>query len=228
MLDLLSPALLDPPPVNPIQVSVRLLLALGLGVAVAWIYRHTRKNTDITASFPTTLVLLSILIAMVTQVIGDNVARAFSLVGALAIVRFRTVVRDTQDTAYVIFAVVIGMAVGASNLWIAGIGFCVVGFAAWAMSNRARTFSGSQPVYQLSLRIGVGHDVESSIQGLLRSHLDGLELISIATARQGISLDKTYETRLQPGASADDLVKSLNRVEGIQNVELQRKAYDDR
>ena len=50
--------------------------------------------------------LLSILIAMVTQVIGDNIARAFSLVGALSIVRFRTVVRDTQDTAYVIFAVV--------------------------------------------------------------------------------------------------------------------------
>ena len=64
-------------------------------------------------SFVVTLVLLTILIAMVTQVIGDNVARAFSLVGALSIVRFRTVVRDTQDTAYVIFAVAVGMAVGA-------------------------------------------------------------------------------------------------------------------
>ena len=53
---------------------------------------------------------------MVTQVIGDNVARAFSLVGALSIVRFRTVVRDTQDTAFVIFAVVVGMAVGARDL----------------------------------------------------------------------------------------------------------------
>ena len=52
---------------------------------------------------------------MVTQVIGDNVARAFSLVGALSIVRFRTVVRDTQDTAYVIFAVAVGMAVGANH-----------------------------------------------------------------------------------------------------------------
>jgi hypothetical protein len=57
-------------------------------------------------SFPITLALLSVLIAMSTQVIGDNVARAFSLVGALSIVRFRTVVRDTKDTAYVIFAVV--------------------------------------------------------------------------------------------------------------------------
>ena len=68
-------------------------------------------------SFVATLVLLTILIAMVTQVIGDNIARAFSLVGALSIVRFRTVVRDTQDTAYVIFAVAVGMAVGANHRW---------------------------------------------------------------------------------------------------------------
>ena len=50
--------------------------------------------------------LLTILIAMVTMVIGNNMARAFGLVGALSIVRFRTVVEDTRDTAFVIFAVV--------------------------------------------------------------------------------------------------------------------------
>ena len=117
------------PNVAPLDVLIRLLVALVLGGLVAWIYRRTRKSTDITASFPVTLVLLSILIAMVTQVIGDNVARAFSLVGALSIVRFRTVVRDTQDTAYVIFAVVVGMAVGANNLWVSLIGIGVVGLA---------------------------------------------------------------------------------------------------
>src|SRR5262245_32105930 len=88
--------------VHWLQVVGRLVLAAALGFAVSWIYRKTRKSTDVVASFPTTLVLLCVLIAMVTQVIGDSVARAFSLVGALSIVRFRTVVRDTQDTAYVI------------------------------------------------------------------------------------------------------------------------------
>jgi uncharacterized protein DUF4956 len=94
---------------------VRLILALGLGHAIAFIYRRSRPMNDEAESFVVTLVLLTILIAMVTQVIGDNVARAFSLVGALSIVRFRTVVRDTQDTAYVIFAVAVGMAVGANH-----------------------------------------------------------------------------------------------------------------
>ena len=86
-------------------IAVRLLLALALGLAIAAIYRRARPMNEEAESFTVTLVLLTILIAMVTQVIGDNVARAFSLVGALSIVRFRTVVRDTQDTAFVIFSV---------------------------------------------------------------------------------------------------------------------------
>src|SRR4051812_36112056 len=93
------------------ELVLRLCLAMILGFAVMFVYRMARKGEPRNASFEVTLVLLAILIAMVTRVIGDSVARAFSLVGALSIVRFRTVVRDTQDTAYVIFAVVVGMAV---------------------------------------------------------------------------------------------------------------------
>src|SRR5262245_66013209 len=95
----------DSPTISPAEVLARLALALALGFVVSWIYRGTRGKDELTPSFQTTLVLLSVLIAMVTEVIGDSVARAFSLVGALSIVRFRTIVRDTQDTAYVIFGV---------------------------------------------------------------------------------------------------------------------------
>ena len=100
---------------DPVAVIVlRLIVAMVFGGVVAFVYRRARRVPG--GSFTTTLILLAILIAMVTQVIGDNVARAFSLVGALSIVRFRTVVRDTQDTAYVIFSVAVGMAVGAATL----------------------------------------------------------------------------------------------------------------
>src|SRR5690349_18758919 len=128
MPELFTSAFGDGPAVPPLEVLLRLLMALGLGGVVTLVYRFTRR-TDAGPSFPTTLVLLCVLIAMVTQVIGDNVARAFSLVGALSIVRFRTVVRDTQDTAYVIFAVTVGMAVGARSVWVAVIGIAVVTLA---------------------------------------------------------------------------------------------------
>ena len=212
--------------VTPLDVFVRLLLAAALGSLVAWIYRVTRKSTEVAASFPITLVLLAILIAMVTQVIGDNVARAFSLVGALSIVRFRTVVRDTQDTAYVIFAVVVGMAVGAKNTWVAVIGIGVVGLAAFVMMARGRIPSMVQADFLLSLRMAIGHDPEKVLAAALNTHVDQRELLSIGTAKQGVSLDVTYQVRLRPNGSADELVKSLNRIEGIQSVQLQRRGID--
>ena len=117
---------------------IRLVLAMLAGGLVTLIYRFTRAADETAPSFTVTLVLLAILIAMVTQVIGDNVARAFSLVGALSIVRFRTVVRDTQDTAYVIFAVAVGMAVGAGHPGLAICGLGVIAFAAARWRNGDR------------------------------------------------------------------------------------------
>src|SRR5688572_5472631 len=139
MSDFLGAAL-PPLPTGGSAVLIRLVLAMVAGGLVTLIYRFTRAADETAPSFTVTLVLLAILIAMVTQVIGDNVARAFSLVGALSIVRFRTVVRDTQDTAFVIFAVVIGMAAGAGTYVVVAIGLIVGGSAAALV--RAKTEVG--------------------------------------------------------------------------------------
>src|SRR5262249_17479075 len=157
------------------DVLVRLVASLLLGGLVAWIYRRTRREGQVSTSFASTLVLLSILIAMVTQVIGDNVARAFSLVGALSIVRFRTVVRDTEDTADVLFAVVIGMAVGARNLWVAFIGLAVVGLAALVLMARGKMAAKKDALFLLHLRVALGTDPERLLADALNGQLTSNE-----------------------------------------------------
>jgi len=216
------------PKVEPLYVLVRLCLALLFGGCVSWVYCRTRRNEPIAPSFPTTLVLLSVLIAIVTQVIGDNVARAFSLVGALSIVRFRTVVRDTQDTAYVIFAVVVGMAIGAKNPWVAIIGLGVMTAAAFIMM-RIRPVSGvsEDPDYVLSLRVGLGQDVDKLLDGQCDAHITDRKLLSMGTGKQGIALSLIYEVRLKPGGSPDELVRLLNRTEGVQSVQLERRGWEE-
>jgi hypothetical protein len=201
-----------------VPVAVRLVAALLLGAVVAWIYRHARKEPA--SSFTATLVLLAVLIAMVTQVIGDNIARAFSLVGALSIVRFRTVVRDTQDTAYVIFAVAVGMAVGASSLWVAVAGILVVGTAAAAM--RTKSIGEMLLAHRLEVRVTIGQDAEQLIGSTLDSFLSARQMIAASTARQGAAIQVTYRVVLKSGRTAAELVTALNRVEGIQNVDMQR------
>ena len=230
MPDAFRQSLLDFEAVPPLVVLVRLLSALLLGAIVAVVYRFTRTESEVAPSFTATLVLLSILIAMVTQAVGDNVARAFSLVGALSIVRFRTVVRDTQDTAFVIFAVAVGMAVGAGYPWLAVAGIAVVAIAAFAMKPRtgAPTASAADgEPFELQVRLGIGHDPQSVIGPALAVHATDQRLMSIATARRGMAVDAIFRAALRNDASADTLVRELNKTEGVQTVSLKRVTQDE-
>lgn len=222
MLEWLQESLTPDPEIRPDVLAVRLGLALALGIGVAGIYRVTQTGDRTQApNLGTTLVLLAVLIAMVTQVIGNSVARAFSLVGALAIVRFRTVVEDTRDTAFVIFAVVVGMAAGAGLLAVAVVGSLVVGAAAVLSRVGSGLARPQGATYRLTVRLGGGHD-PATLQEPFARHLRHWRLVTTATARQGAALDLTYLTRLRDEETATVLVNDLNRKEGVQSVELQR------
>jgi uncharacterized membrane protein YhiD involved in acid resistance len=213
---------LEPAPDGALAALVRLIVAMALGALVTLIYRLTHAADETTPSLTATLVLLSILIAMVTQVIGDNIARAFSLVGALSIVRFRTVVRDTEDTAYVIFAVAVGMAIGAGHSLLAVSGIGVVAIAAFAMRTGRRRSAAQTEPYVLKVRLGSGYDASTSLGAAFDAHLVTRRVLSIETARQGMALELTYRAALRSDEAAGELVKALNRLEGVQGIALQR------
>jgi len=220
----LTKALAESAAADPLEVLIRLLAAVVFGFAVSWIYTKTITGDDAASSLPTTLVLLSVLIAMVTQVIGDNVARAFSLVGALSIVRFRTVVRDTRDTAFVIFAVVVGMAVGSQQPWVAVLGLLVGGGAAFGLAWRERGPAGQGTPMILRLRVSVGTELDSLLKGVLGNM--PYRLLSLSTGKQGTSLEAAYEIEPGEGFSPEELVKQLHRMDGIFDVRLSARGAD--
>jgi hypothetical protein len=210
---------------SPGLLLMRLALSFALGGVVAGIYVLTqRKPRSELAPFMTTLVLLTILIAMVTLVIGNSVARAFSLVGALAIVRFRTVVEDTRDTAFVIFAVVVGMGVGAGFLFVPLVGIPIVALAAFLLSHWGRQPDApAAREFTLAVRLGIGRDPGVVFKEVFGKHLARAHLRATATARQGAALDLTYLVCLRREDESVALVTQLNQVEGVQNVELRQQ-----
>jgi hypothetical protein len=173
-----------------------------------------------------------VLIAMVTGVIGDSVARAFSLVGALSIVRFRTVVRDTQDTAFVLFAVVVGMAAGAGAFISAIAGVVFGGLAAALTMRRSRPAAAPvagpavQPEFLLTVVLTLGTDIET-LRPVCETHAEGIELRLFGTTKQGAALRAVYGLRIRPGGSAAELVRLLNKTIGVQSVELERPGLLD-
>ena len=200
----------------------RLGAAVVVGLVISRAYRvSTRRTSAEVARLATTLVLLTVLVAMTALVVDNNVARAFSLVGALTIVRFRTIVEDTRDTAFVIFAVVAGMTLGVGN-WI----LCVVGVPIVALVAVLHGFSAAKaqargPAAQrLVVRLGSGRDPESVLGDALRRHARSYELKHTTTVRQGAALELTFGIELHKDAKPVALVAELNALEGVQQVEL--------
>ena len=214
----------DQRPLEWDDIVLRLAFAAAFGIAAGLAYFLTqRKKRAEAASFVATMVLLAVLLGMVSMVIGSNIARAFALVGALSIVRFRTVVEDTRDTAFVIFAVVVGMAAGAGAYLVAAVGIPIVGLVAWLLAWWGRSGEkkleprGDQTT--LVVRVGTGSDPTAGVGAVLAKHADDVHLVAVATVRQGTALDLTYLLRLRAGVTPLALLGELNRTEGVQGVE---------
>ncbi len=203
-------------------LATRLVLAWFCGCVVAWMDR--RKKPPGTADTLTlTLVLMSILIAMATQIIGDNIARAFSLVGALSIVRFRTAVPETRDVAFVLAAVVVGMAVGAGQYWVSGLGLLVVGLATDFDQSESRVTDSkvskrtARPsAWRLTLKVGLS--VSEGWESELLRFSESYELMSAETARRGGAIELAYRVVPKQDENAADLVAALNSVPTVESV----------
>jgi predicted membrane protein len=201
--------------------ATRIGLSFVAGFLVAGVYHFgLGRRREETSTLPTTLVLLTIVIALVTLIIGDNLARAFGLVGALSIVRFRTVVEDTRDTAFVIFAVVIGMGIGAGYAILAAIGLPVLLLAALLMRQYWPDVEGRPGPVTLTIRVGLGYDPGKLFENVFSPHLSEIKLVGTGTAKQGAALELTYKVRLRNEGGAYALVADLNRIEGVQGAEV--------
>src|SRR5262249_57786802 len=130
-------------------------------------------------------------------------------------------VEDTRDTAFVIFAVAVGMAVGAGFLTVALVGLPFAAAAAFLF--RPRPGSAGGPREQLlALRVGLGYEPEALARETFAKHLEGWRLLTTATARQGAALDLTYAVALRSPGAVVGFVAELTRLEGVQSVELRQ------
>lgn len=199
------------------ELILRLLAAFALGCVAAGVYRLTTRDSR-TAGLLGTLVLMSVLMAVLTIVIGNNLARAFSLVGSMAVIRFRSVLEDTRDTAFVMLAVVCGMACGSGYALAAVAAIPLVLLGSWLFRPRIEPVAEARQL--LILRLATASGAEQKIQALLKERGLSFRLAGLETIRGGAALDVRYAIAPLAANAALDLVTELNRMDGVQGVEL--------
>ena len=104
------------------DVLTRVGMSVLFGLLIFLSYRLTHGGSVYSAKFNITLLTLTILTTTVMTVIGNNVALSLGMVGALSIVRFRTSIKDSRDTTYIFWTIIIGICCGVGDYMVAGAG----------------------------------------------------------------------------------------------------------
>ncbi len=108
------------------QIAMHLVVAVVLGLVIFLSYYFSHEGTIYSKKFNVSLIMLTILTTMVMTVIGNNIALSLGMVGALSIVRFRTAIKDSRDTAYIFWTIIVGICCGVGDYVVAGIGTAIV------------------------------------------------------------------------------------------------------
>ena len=110
--------------------SKKFLIGLSIsfihGLIISKIYLKTYSGFSFDKTFSFTLILLTVIVSLVMMVISTNIALSLGLLGSLSIIRFRTVVKDTKDTAYIFWALAVGMASGTGSYFLALAGTAMI------------------------------------------------------------------------------------------------------
>jgi uncharacterized membrane protein YhiD involved in acid resistance len=206
-------------PLNAPAIIAKIAVAFVCGWFVALLYRKTYRGPGYSVSYTHTLILLSMATAVVIMVIGNNLARAFGLVGAMSIVRFRHAVKNTQDIVYVFFALAIGMAAGVGFYTIAIVGTLFIGLILWLLS-KSRTAAPARDDYLLQFNWRPGADKTPPYQAILDGHCKKATVINVRSLGDQDLVELSYYVRLKDKNRGEELIRDLGRVPGVQFVNL--------
>lgn len=170
-------------------------------------------------NFMQAIILSAIVAASIMQAIGDSLASGLGMMGALAIIRFRTSFRDPRDIIFMFAALGSGIACGVNgyHIAIAGtVGFCCVAFILFISPfGRTTCFDGM-------LRFNIGYDAKGKalLEEILNKYCHIFALITLRDMAQGQRLDYAYQVKLRKGKDKATLVEELNRIESIKGVSI--------
>ncbi|GIH06157.1 DUF4956 domain-containing protein [Rhizocola hellebori] len=199
------------------DIVVALCLSFVLSAAIGWVYRATHRNVSYSQSYVQTLVILGMLIALIMLVVGSNIARAFALVGALSVVRFRNAIKETRDVGFIFLVMGVGMAAGTRFYLlaiVATVTICLVIFVMYRFS----WFQLNVQRQVVKVQVPPDGSYTAAIQDALIRHTTEFELVSMESIRGGALTELMYTVRLKKGTEPGSLITALGEVNSGQRV----------
>jgi len=211
-----------------LDVIIVLVLSFSLSLIVAWIYRYTHRGVSYSQSYVHTQVIISVVVALIMLIIGSNIARAFTLVGALSIIRFRNAIKETRDVGFIFLSMAIGMACGTKFYLLAIFATFAIG-AFIIVLYKFNLFAKEIKERILMIQVEKGFDYKTDFFDVFRDYLTDYFLISIETMDKENINELVYSVTFRKKVRPEDLIEDLRQlnqnkkitlIEGQQQIDL--------
>ncbi|MFC1588513.1 DUF4956 domain-containing protein [Planctomycetota bacterium] len=194
------------------EVVFAMSLCLLCSVVVGWVYRFTHKNVSYSQSFAQTLILTALVTTLIMIVIGSNIARAFSLVGALSIIRFRNAVKETRDVSFIFFSMAIAMSCGTRFYSVAILATCFIGIVLIIMHLTNYGKSNRDPERMLRVQLPPDKDIETTLGDTLKILFNAYSIVVVESVRQGMYHEILFSVSPKSGITATFVIDEISKV----------------
>lgn len=192
-------------------------LILGLGISLAYTYIYRKE--EYSKSFTLTLILLPAIIAMIILLIGNNVARAFSLAGAFSLIRFRSAPGDSKDIAFVFFSLGVGLACGMGYVGYAAL-FAVILCGVTLLLQKSGFGKKQAPPMRLKILMPEDMDYQSVFDDVLTEYTQSYRLARIKTTEFGSLFELSYDLTMKSSSDSKQFIDRLRCLNGNLSVSL--------
>jgi uncharacterized membrane protein YhiD involved in acid resistance len=193
------------------------LIALIASFIIAYSYRKTHNGYSFSSSFMISLILISIIISLIMIIIGSNIARAFALVGAMSIVRFRNPVKETRDLVFIFASISVGMAAG-TGFYIPAILFSILFFITNLIFDNVKIFEANSFVHIIAIN-GTNKE-KTAFEDKVKNNVRKFTLLSMSSSGDNNSGEFVYEVELDTADSFERLKKSLTEDQNIPSLRI--------
>ena len=199
------------------DIAIALSLSFLLSAGIGWVYRFTHRNVSYSQSYVQTLIILGMLIALIMLVVGSNIARAFALVGALSVVRFRNAIKETRDVGFIFLVMAVGMAVGTRFYTLAIVSAVAISLIIVVMF-RFNWFALNVQRQVVKVQVPPDGNHTGDIQDVLIRYTTEFELVSLESIRGGALTELMYTVQLKKGSEPGELISALSERTSGQRV----------
>jgi len=206
-------------PTSASDIFINILVALLCGLFISWLYRKTYKGPGYSLAFINSIVLLAMITSIVIMVIGNSLARAFGLVGAMSIIRFRTAIKDTQDIVFIFFGLSIGLAAGVGYHKIAIIGTLFISLIVLLLS-KIGISSPDQKEYLLQFMFSSNGSETPSYLPVIKQYCRRHNVINARSIGDPGIIELSYYIKLKNERQNNEFIQRLQKANGVKQINL--------